>query len=91
MKVLVECSEELASRLDAIERAIAFRPAWIKGYVNLGRYLGHSDKQGRIAKAWASEEGLRVKTINGMPHFAIADVDRAMRNGRSIETRKGVA
>jgi hypothetical protein len=75
-------------RLDRIEQAVAFRPAWIKGYAALGRYMGHSDTQGRIAKAWAAAEGLRPKLINGVPHFAMADVDRAMRNGRPIETRE---
>ena len=78
---------QLIERLDRIEQAVAFRPAWIAGFVNLGRYLGHKDKQGRTAKAWAVEEGITVKLINGTPHFPIADVDRAMRNGREIETR----
>ena len=81
-------STELAERLDRIEQAVAFRPAWISGWVNLGRYLGHKDKQGRTAKAWAIKEGVTVKLINGVPHFPIADVDRAMRNGREIETRR---
>ena len=82
---------EILERLDRIEQAVAFRPAWIAGWVNLGLYIGSSDKQGRKAKAWASAEGLRPKMIDGMPHFSIMDVDRVMRNGRSIETRKGAA
>lgn len=78
---------EIIERLDRIERAVAFRPAWIEGYVNLGRYIGSADKQGRKAKAWARAEGLRPKMIDGTPHFSMSDVDRAMRNGRVIETR----
>lgn len=79
---------EVLERLDRIEQAVAFRPAWIAGYVHLGRYIGSVDKQGRKAKAWALAEGLKSKMIDGTPHFSIADVDRAMRNGRSIETRR---
>lgn len=85
MKVVIECSEELSARLDAIESSIAFRPGWIAGHCALGRYIGRSDKRGRIAKAWAEAEGLKPKLINGVPHFSLADVDRAMRNGRDME------
>lgn len=88
MKVTIECPEVLLERLERIEQAVAFRPAWIAGWANLGRYIGRKDKQGRIARAWAAEEGLRPKVINGVPHFAMVDVDRAMRNGRVIETRQ---
>lgn len=79
---------EILERLERIEQAVAFRPGWISGYVNLGRYIGRDDKRGRVAKAWAEEEGLKPKLINGVPHFAMSDVDRAMRNGRPIETRR---
>ena len=87
MRVVVECSAELAARFDALEAKMAFRPAWIAGYVNLGLYIGRKDKQGRIAKVWAVAEGLKPKLINGVPHFSIADVDRAMRNGREVDVR----
>lgn len=90
MKVVVECSAELAKRFDELEAKLAFRPGWIAGYFALGRYIGRNDKKGRIAKAWALAERLPVKRINGVPHYSITDVDRAMRNGRAIETR-GVA
>jgi len=66
----------------------SFRPAWIEGYVALGRYIGSKDAKGRKARAWAVAEGLKCKMINGTPHFSIVDVDRAMRNGRAIETRR---
>jgi hypothetical protein len=85
MRVVIECSAELAKRFDALEARLDFRPAWIAGYVSLGRYIGRSDKKGRVAKAWAKAEGLKVKMINGTPHFSISDVDRAMRNGRDVE------
>lgn len=78
---------EILERLDRIETAVSYRPAWLAGYVALGRYIGSADKQGRKAKAWAQAEGLRCKMIDGTPHFALSDVDRAMRNGRRIETR----
>jgi len=77
----------LGQRLDRIEASMAYRPAWIKGWVNLARYLGHDDKKGRTARAWAEAENLPRKMINGVPHFSIKDVDRAMRNGRAVETR----
>lgn len=82
-----EFEAQLLQDMQELKQAVAFRPAWISGFANLGRYIGRSDKQGRIAKAWATEEGLTVKMINGTPHFSISDVDRAMRNGRQIETR----
>lgn len=82
---------EILERLERIEQAVAFRPCWIAGYVNLGRYIGRDDKRGRVAKAWAAKEGLKPKLINGVPHFSITDVDRAMRNGKVIETGKGAA
>jgi phage regulator Rha-like protein len=85
MRIVVECSAELAKRFDELESRLAFRPGWIAGYVNLGRYIGKSDKKGRVAKAWSQAEGLKPKMINGVPHFALADVDRAMRNGRDVE------
>ena len=78
---------EIQDELREIRMAMAFRPEWIAGYVNLGRYIGRSDKKGRVAKAWAAEEGLKSKEINGVSHFSMADVDRAMRNGKQIETR----
>lgn len=78
---------DIVQRLDRIEQAIAFRPAWLAGYAALARYIGHADKQGRTAKAWAAKEGLKPKMINGVPHFAMLDVDRAMRNGSDVETR----
>ena len=82
---------QVIEQLNRIEAATKFRPGWISGYVNLGRYIGRDDKRGRVAKAWAKEEGLKSKLINGVPHFSISDVDRAMRNGKVIETRKEVA
>lgn len=78
-------TSEILARLDNIEQAIAFRPAWISGWSNLSRYLGLKDKQCRKAKAWAAAEGLYCKMINGTPSWAIADIDRAMRNGRDVE------
>ena len=36
--------------------ALSYRTSWIAGYVALGRYLGSSDRQGRVARAWATEE-----------------------------------
>lgn len=86
-KVVIECSEELAAQLNRIERNMAFRPAWLCGPGALGRYIGTADRQGRKALAWARAEGIKSKSINGTAHFSISDVDRAMRNGRSIETR----
>lgn len=77
----------IADRLDRIEQAIAYRPDWIAGYANLGRYIGRQDKKGRIAKAFSEQENLTIKKINGVPHFSRVEVDRAMRNGRPIETR----
>lgn len=88
MKVVLECSDELKARFDDLERAVAFRPAWISGYRALGMYIGRSDAKGRVAKAWAQAEKLPCKMINGTPHYSLADVDRAMRNGRPIETRR---
>jgi|AntRauTorcE11897_2_1112592.scaffolds.fasta_scaffold06231_7 hypothetical protein len=85
MKVVVECSDALSKRFDALESAVAFRPGWITGYANLGRYIGREDKKGRIARAWATEEKLYVKIINGSPSWSLVDVDRAMRNGRTVE------
>jgi len=85
MKVVIECSAELAARFDMLEAKLAFRPAWITGYTNLGRYIGRKDKKGTIAKAWAISEGLYCKKINGSPSWSISDVDRAMRNGRDME------
>lgn len=87
-RVILECPKALIERLDRIERAVAYRPAWIAGYAALGRYIGSADKQGRKARAWAIAEGLTPKVIDGTPHFSMADVDRAMRNGRPIETRR---
>lgn len=80
--------DEVVERLDRIEQAVAYRPGWITGYANLGRYLGRHDKKGKVAKAWAEAEGLPCKKINGSPSWSLADVDRAMRNGRAIETRR---
>lgn len=80
-----------ARRLDDLEAKLAFRPAWISGYVALGRYIGSTDAKGRKAKAWADKEGLKGKEIDGTLHFSIADVDRAMRNGRAIQTDRGAA
>jgi hypothetical protein len=71
-----------------LKMAMAFRPEWIAGYAALARHLGSSDRQGRVARAWATEEGLKPKEINGTAYFSMADVDRAMRNGKQIETRK---
>ena len=73
-----------------MKEALSYRTSWIAGYVALGRYLGSSDRQGRVARAWATEEKLKLKEINGTAYFNIADVDRAMRNGKQIETRRGL-
>lgn len=77
-------AEVRAMRADVLKYGV--RPAWLAGYVALGRYIGSFDKKGRKAKAWALAEGLKPKLIDGTPHFSLADVDRAMRNGRDIET-----
>jgi hypothetical protein len=82
--------ETVLAEIREMKEALAYRTSWIAGYVALGRYLGSSDKQGRVARAWATEERLKTKEINGTAYFNIADVDRAMRNGKQIETRKGL-
>jgi len=78
---------QILEHLERIERAVAFRPAWLAGNCALGAYIGSKDASGRKAKAWATAERLPCKMINGTPHYSLADVDRAMRNGRAIETR----
>ena len=83
--------EKVIKQLDRIETAMKFSSGYIAGYADLASYLGHTDKRGRTAKGWAAVEGLTVKPINGVPHFSKMEVDRAMRNGRAIETRKEVA
>lgn len=62
-------------------------PKWIMGYANLERYMGGTDKQGRMARKFAEAERLTVKFINGTPRFPIADVEAALRNGKPCETR----
>ena len=78
----------MQTELGEMKEAMAHRTSWIAGYVALGRYLGSSDRQGRVARAWATAERLKPKEINGTTYFNIADVDRAMRNGKQIETRR---
>lgn len=81
--------EHISKVLDRVEKHLettAFRPGWISSYAKLGYYIGEIDKQGRKAKAWVKAEKIYVKYINGTPHFAIKDVERALRNGRKIET-----
>jgi hypothetical protein len=78
---------QILEHLERIERAVAFRPAWIAGNRALGGYIGSNDASGRKAKSWAAAERLHCKVINGTPHYSLSDVDRAMRNGRAIETR----
>ena len=78
--------ERLMERLDLIERSV--RPVvWIMGYGDLGRYIGSTDRKGRLAKNWAEKEKLYTKWINGTPHFNASDVDRIMRNGKAIITK----
>ena len=86
----VEFEETVLAEIRDLKQSMIYRPAWIAGYVALGRYLGSSDRQGRVARAWATEEKLKPKEINGTAYFNIADVDRAMRNGKQIETRRGL-
>lgn len=86
----IEFEKTMLAEVRELKMALAFRPEWIAGYVNLGRYIGRSDKKGRVARAWATEEGLKAKEINGVSHFCLADVDRAMRNGKQIETPKAI-
>lgn len=81
-------SEELLQVLERLDMISGARPTvWIMGYADLGRYMGSNDRKGRLAKRWAEEENLYTKWINGTPHFNASDVDRKMRNGKSINTK----
>jgi len=86
----VHFEKTVLAEIREMKEALSYRTSWIAGYVALGRYLGSSDRKGRIARAWATEEKLKPKEINGTAYFNIADVDRAMRNGKHIETRRGL-
>ncbi|MDG1302382.1 MAG: hypothetical protein P8R37_12435 [Opitutae bacterium] len=86
----IEFEKTVLAEIREMKEALAYRTSWIAGYVALGRYLGSSDKQGRVARAWATEERLKSKEINGTAYFSMADVDRAMRNGKQIETPKAI-
>ena len=86
MGLVAQLLGQILEVLFRLERGQMVRPAWLEGYVELARYIGSKDKKGRKAKAWAVQENLYFKAINGTPHFSISDVDRAMRNGRAVET-----
>ena len=79
---------QVIERLKRIETAAKFHPGWISGYLALGRYLGWNDQSGRKVKAWVEAENIYTKYVNGTPSWRIADIDKAMRNGKRIELPK---
>ena len=85
---MTEFEAEVIKRLNRIEMTTKFQKAWISGYVALGRYLDWNDQQGRKAKAWVEAEKIYTKMVNGTPSWRIADVEKAMRNGKAVELPK---
>jgi hypothetical protein len=85
---MVDFQKQVLTRLERIEMTAKFQPAWISGYVALGRYLGWNDAKGRKAKAWVEAESIYTKWINGTPTWKISDIEKAMRNGVSVELPK---
>ena len=78
----------ILDELADLRKQLAAPSPWIKGNVALARYMGSTDKSGRAAKAFAAAERIAPKLINGVPYYSLVDVDRAMRNGRAVETRR---